>query len=65
MQIIVLGAGAIGSLYGAKLAAANDVTLVARPAHVAAINTDGLRIEGRDAGIVRVRAVTEVRVDRA
>ena len=30
MEIIVLGAGAIGSLYGAKLAATNDVTLVGR-----------------------------------
>ena len=38
MEIIVLGAGAIGSLYGAKLAAANDVTLVARTQHADAIN---------------------------
>ena len=46
MQIIVLGAGAIGSLYGAKLAATNDVILIGRPDHVAAINSHGLRIEG-------------------
>jgi 2-dehydropantoate 2-reductase len=58
MEIIVLGAGAIGSLYGAKLAATNDVTLVGRPEHVAAIDANGLRIEGLESQIVRVRAVT-------
>ena len=57
MQIIVLGAGAIGSLYGAKLATANDVTLVARARHANAINADGLRIEGLESLTVRVLAV--------
>src|SRR4051812_17355559 len=60
MEIIVLGAGAIGSLYGAKLAAANDVTLIGRPEHVAAINARGLRIEGLESQIVRVRAATAI-----
>ncbi len=60
MQIIVLGAGAIGSLYGAKLAAANDVILIAREEHAAAINAHGLTIEGREAGNIRVPAATEV-----
>jgi 2-dehydropantoate 2-reductase len=60
MEIIVLGAGAIGSLYGAKLAATNDVTLIGRPEHVAAINAHGLRIEGLESQIVRVRAATAV-----
>ncbi|MEY2499380.1 MAG: 2-dehydropantoate 2-reductase [Verrucomicrobiota bacterium] len=60
MEIIVLGAGAIGSLYGAKLAAANDVTLVGRADHVAAINSHGLRIEGLESQLVRVRAATAV-----
>jgi 2-dehydropantoate 2-reductase len=46
MQIFVLGAGAIGSFYGAKLAPDNDVTLIGRPEHVAAIKSRGLRIEG-------------------
>jgi 2-dehydropantoate 2-reductase len=58
MEIIVLGAGAIGSLYGAKLAAGNDVTLISRAEHVAAINSHGLRIEGLESQIVRVRAAT-------
>ena len=58
--MIVLGAGAIGSLYGAKLAAENDVTLVARADHVRAITANGLRIEGIEEKTVRVRAATEI-----
>jgi 2-dehydropantoate 2-reductase len=60
MQIIVLGAGAIGSLYGAKLAAANDVILLARPEHTQAINTNGLRVEGLESHTLKLRAVTQV-----
>jgi 2-dehydropantoate 2-reductase len=60
MQIIVLGAGAIGSLYGAKLAAANDVILIGRPDHAAAINSRGLRMEGLESGVVRIRAAAAV-----
>jgi 2-dehydropantoate 2-reductase len=60
MQIIVLGAGAIGSLYGAKLAADNDVLLVGRAEHVAAINARGLRIEGIEPKTVRIPAATAV-----
>jgi 2-dehydropantoate 2-reductase len=56
MQIIVLGAGAIGSLYGAKLAAANDVILIGRPDHAAAINSRGLRMEGLESAVVRIPA---------
>ena len=60
MRIIVLGAGAIGSLYGAKLAAANDVTLIGRPDHVRAIEANGLQIDGIETQSVRVRAATHV-----
>jgi len=60
MEIIVLGAGAIGSLYGARLAANNDVTLIGRNEHVAAINSNGLRIDGIESQVVRVRAATVV-----
>ena len=60
MEIIVLGAGAIGSLYGAKLAADNDVTLVGRAEHAAAINSEGLRIEGIEPQIVPLRAATAI-----
>ena len=60
MEIIVLGAGAIGSLYGAKLAAANDVILIGRPDHAAAINSRGLRMEGLESEVVRIRAAAAV-----
>jgi 2-dehydropantoate 2-reductase len=60
VHIVVLGAGAIGSVYGAKLSTAHDVTLVARPAHADEINTHGLRITGSEEKLYRVRAVTEV-----
>jgi 2-dehydropantoate 2-reductase len=49
MKVCVFGAGAIGGYLAAKLAAAGkvDLTLVARGAHLAAIQRDGLRlIEG-------------------
>ena len=36
-EVIVLGGGAIGSVYAAKLAARHPVTLIARPAHAEAI----------------------------
>lgn len=60
MEIIVLGAGAIGSLYGAKLAPANEVTLVGRAAHVAAVNEQGLRVEGLEPQVARIRATTAI-----
>ncbi|HEV3410333.1 MAG TPA: 2-dehydropantoate 2-reductase [Chthoniobacterales bacterium] len=60
MHIIVVGAGAIGSLYGAKLARDNEVTLIARPAHASAINAHGLTIEGLEPQTVHVPAATRV-----
>ena len=59
-QIVVLGGGAIGSVYAAKLAAHHPVTLIARPAHAEAINRDGLVVTGREAGRYRLRAATSV-----
>jgi len=59
VRIVVIGAGAIGSLFGALLQrAGNDVTLIGRPEHVAAIRRDGLTIEGRTEGTFQVRAST-------
>ncbi|MEW5946345.1 MAG: ketopantoate reductase family protein, partial [bacterium] len=46
-RFIVLGAGAIGSVFGAFLAGGgHDVTLIGRKPHLDAIERDGLRIEG-------------------
>src|SRR5262245_55849067 len=60
MEIIVIGPGAIGAVYSAKLSRTNNVTLLARPAHVAAIREHGLIIKGRDAGTFRVRATETI-----
>jgi len=60
-HIIVLGAGAIGSIYAARLAGACDVTVVARREHAEAINANGLRLSGLEDVTVRLRAVTTVR----
>lgn len=58
--VIVLGAGAIGSLYAAKLSARHPVTVVARRDHVDAIRSDGLRLIGLETLTARVHAVTQV-----
>lgn len=45
MRIVIMGAGALGGYFGARLAAAgNDVAFIARGAHLAAIRQDGLRV---------------------
>jgi 2-dehydropantoate 2-reductase len=44
-RILFFGAGAVGSLLGARLAqAGHEVTLVGRPAHVEAVARDGVRL---------------------
>jgi 2-dehydropantoate 2-reductase len=58
MHIVVLGAGAIGSVYGAKLSTSNDVTLLARQAHAKAIHINGLRITGAEETTYRLKAAT-------
>ena len=46
LKVAVMGAGAVGCYFGGMLArAGHDVTLIARPQHVEAINRDGLRME--------------------
>jgi len=47
MNIIIFGAGAIGSLFGALLNRNNDVTLIGRPYHINVIKKNGLKIEGK------------------
>lgn len=44
MRICIYGAGAIGGYLGAQLSLAHDVTLIARGAHLLAMQTDGLRL---------------------
>ena len=46
MRIAVVGAGGIGGYFGARLAAAgNDVAFLARGRHLAALQSDGLKLE--------------------
>ena len=48
LKVAVMGAGAVGCYFGGMLArAGHDVTLVARPLHVEAIERAGLRMETR------------------
>jgi 2-dehydropantoate 2-reductase len=60
-KIFVLGAGAIGSTYGALLSRRNDVTLIGRKAHVDAINKNGLTLSGDVSGKFFIRAETAIR----
>jgi 2-dehydropantoate 2-reductase len=46
MEVLVFGAGSLGSLLGGLLARVHDVTLVGREPHVSAVQADGLRITG-------------------
>jgi 2-dehydropantoate 2-reductase len=61
-KIAIVGAGAIGSYFGAVLAqAGNDVTLIGRQSHVDAINRDGLRLQDQSAERrVEVSATTDI-----
>ena len=62
MKIAVYGAGAVGGYLGAKLAeGGSDVTLIARGAHLAALQERGLTLMSRDGErtTTRVRAVAD------
>jgi 2-dehydropantoate 2-reductase len=46
MEVLVFGAGSLGSLVGGLLARTHDVTLVGRDPHVTAVHESGLRVSG-------------------
>lgn len=49
MRIAIMGSGATGSFFGAKLAkAGQDVTFIARGAHLQALQTEGLKVIGQE-----------------
>ena len=65
MKIAILGSGAVGGYYGAKLAkAGQDVTFIARGAHLAAIRERGLEIRSAALGdfVARARAEDDTAV---
>ncbi len=60
MRFAILGAGAVGGFYGALLSrAGNDVSVVARGAHLEAIRENGLRIESGAVGDFTARLGAE------
>jgi 2-dehydropantoate 2-reductase len=61
LPVAVVGAGAVGCYYGARLAAAGvPVTMIGRPVHVAAMRKHGLRLTTADTELlVHVGADTE------
>jgi len=60
MKFAILGSGAVGGYYGAKLAhAGHDVTFIARGAHLDAIRQCGLRIRSPMLGDFTVHARAE------
>lgn len=61
LKVAVMGAGAVGCYFGGMLArAGHDVTLIARPQHVEAIQRHGLRMETKTFDEqVRLAASTE------
>ena len=64
MRIVVMGSGGTGGYFGAKLArAGEDVTFVARGAHLDAIRTHGLRVKSAADGEWVVRAPVVERLD--
>ncbi len=61
MNVVVLGAGAVGSLFGARLAAAGHrVTLVGRPEPMRAVRERGLLVTGDGAGTFRLGATSDL-----
>ena len=60
MKIAVMGPGGVGGYFGARLAAAgNDVTFVARGAHLEAMRKDGLRLDS-EIGALHLKPVKVV-----
>lgn len=60
MEIVVFGAGSLGSLIGGLLARDHAVTLIGRRRHVRAITDDGLHLGGAIDRTVEVAARTEL-----
>jgi 2-dehydropantoate 2-reductase len=63
-QIFILGAGAIGSVYGAFLSQKTPVTLVGRPAHMDAVNEKGLALIGDGAGTYSKNITPTTMIDK-
>lgn len=66
MRICIVGAGAIGGLLGVKLAqAGEEVTLIARGAHLAAIRENGMKLVAEDGSEAVARVTASDRIGDA
>lgn len=61
MNIVVLGAGAIGSLFGGLLSKENEVVLVGNKRHVQSINKKGLTIKGFTNKNLKIKAIDSIK----
>lgn len=59
MEVVVFGAGSLGSLVGGLLARTNDVTLVGRDPHMATVREAGLHVTGVDEFVVTPTTTTD------
>ncbi|MFC7173526.1 ketopantoate reductase family protein [Haloplanus litoreus] len=59
MDILIFGAGSLGSLLGGLLSRTHEVTLVGREPHVGEVRRDGLRITGVETVDVHPAATTD------
>src|SRR5256885_1382986 len=60
VDVLVFGAGAMGSFFGGVLSRRNRVTLVCRKEHADAIRRAGLRITGKTSLVARPEVATSV-----
>ncbi len=60
VEILVFGAGAMGSFFGGLLSLRNDVILVGRRDHMDAVRAHGLRIIGKTVRLVRPQTATRI-----
>jgi len=60
-KVFILGAGAVGSSFGAALSRNHAVTLIGGKAHVEAVNSKGLSVSGDIDGTFHLKADTEIR----
>ncbi len=60
MDVLVFGAGAMGSFFGGLLSARQDVLLVGRREHMEAIRRHGLRISGKTVRLAHPEVATRV-----
>lgn len=61
MNIVVFGAGAIGSLFGGLLSKNNNVVLIGRKKHVDTINKNGLTIERKTNLNIKIQAEDNIK----